>query len=83
MLTPSRLEEVAAWMKANGIATVSGVNADYVHMSPVDLKRLAPGAEPEVTTEPYRVERWSTVIDGQNVIAMHLDIAAYTAHQNR
>ena len=42
MLTPTRLEEVAAWMRRNDMHSVTAVRFDGIHVSVGDLRRLAP-----------------------------------------
>ena len=83
MLTPSRLEEVACWMRVNGITAVNGVSSDSIILSVDDMTRLAPNAKQTERTAPfYRVD-YAAVVDGQSVTALRMDFDAYHAHQNR
>ncbi len=83
MLTPTRLEEVATWMRRNGIATITAVSPDHIHISADEMHRLAPGAGYTHQASPYLRIQWTATVDGQTVIALKLDLTAYDAHDKR
>jgi hypothetical protein len=76
MLTAARLEEVAAWMRRNGVTQIIAAREKEVHLWTEELKRLAPDA---IGTPAVRdATLWEATVDGLYCIALDLPALSST-----